>query len=209
METVASRVDVAQPPVPPEESARADFYSLLAAFFHHPPEGRLLRTLALAPSLDGGDKALAEAWSQLVAASDVVDEEAVAEEFEALFVGVGKAKVPVYAGHFTGALAVDHPRVRIIEDLAALGLAHPTRNHEPEDHFSGLFEAMRVLVAGGAGRAPASLAQQKQFFESHVRPGAGRFFAAVREAPESNYYRKVAAVGEVFVGIENESFNLG
>ena len=31
---------------------------------------------------------------------------------------------------------------------------------------------------------------------------------AVREAPESNYYRRVAAVGEAFVGIENESFNL-
>jgi hypothetical protein len=31
----------------------------------------------------------------------------------------------------------------------------------------------------------------------------------VREAPESNFYRRVAAVGEAFVGIENESFNLG
>jgi TorA maturation chaperone TorD len=68
---------------------------------------------------------------------------------------------------------------------------------------------MRVLVAGGAGRGPASLAEQKRFYESHVQPGVGPFLAAVREAPESNYYRKVAAVGEAFVGIENESFNLG
>ncbi len=208
METVLSRAEV-EPRVAQEEAARADFYALLAAFFHHAPDAKLLRTLALAPLLEGGEETMAHAWSQLVAASGVMEEEAAAEEYEALFVGVGKAKVSVYAGYFTGATAVEHPRVRIIEDLAALGLAHPPGNHEPEDHFSGLFEAMRVLVAGGAGRAPATLAQQKQFFESHVKPGAARFFAAVHEAPESNYYRKVAAVGEAFVGIETESFNLG
>ena len=67
---------------------------------------------------------------------------------------------------------------------------------------------MRVLVAGGAGRGPATLGEQKLFYEAHVKPGVGAFLAAVREAPESNYYRRVAAVGEAFVGIENESFNL-
>jgi TorA maturation chaperone TorD len=65
------------------------------------------------------------------------------------------------------------------------------------------------LVAGGAGRAPAEIEAQKRFYEAHVKPGVSRFLAAVREAPESNYYRKVAAVGEAFVAIENESFNLG
>ncbi len=99
--------------------------------------------------------------------------------------------------------------MRIIEDLAALGLARSSGVSEPEDHFAGLLDAMRVLVAGGAGRRAASLEEQKRFYEAHVKPGVGRFLAAVREAPESNYYRKVAAVGEAFVGIENESFNLG
>ena len=51
METVVSRVEV-EPPVSPEEAARADFYALLAALFHHAPDGKLLRTLALAPLLD-------------------------------------------------------------------------------------------------------------------------------------------------------------
>ncbi|HEX4943227.1 MAG TPA: molecular chaperone TorD family protein, partial [Usitatibacteraceae bacterium] len=170
---------------------------------------KLLRTLALAAPLEGGDGALADAWKALVAASAVMDEEAVAEEYETLFVGVGKAKVSVYAGWYTGAHAVDHPRVRIIEDLAALGLGHPAGIAEPEDHFAGLLDAMRILIAGGAGRAPSGIAEQKRFYELHLKPGVGAFLAALREAPESNYYRKVAAVGEAFVGIENESFNLG
>jgi TorA maturation chaperone TorD len=208
METVATRVEVERP-VAAEDAARADFYALLAALLHHAPDAKLLRTLALAPPIEGGNEALARAWNELVAASAVMDAEAAAEEYETLFVGVGKARVSVYSGWYTGAPAVDHPRVRIIEDLAALGLAHAAGNPEPEDHFAGLFDAMRVLVAGGAGRGAASLAEQKRFYESHVKPGVGAFLAAVREAPESNYYRKVAAVGEAFVGIENESFNLG
>lgn len=207
METVLARVDIERP-VAPEEAARADFYALLAALFHHAPDAKLLRTLALAPPM-GGDEALAQAWSQLVAASAVMDEEAAALEYETLFVGLGKALVSIHAGWYMGASAADHPRVRIIEDLAALGLARPADMPEPEDHFAGLFDAMRVLIAGGAGRSPSSIAEQKRFYEAHVKPGVGRFFAAVRAAPQSNYYRKVAAVGEVFVGIENESFKLG
>jgi TorA maturation chaperone TorD len=208
MEAVVSRVDV-QGPVATEEAARADYYALLAALFHHAPDGKLLRSLAISESMEGGDPALARAWIELVAASGVMDPEAAAEEFETLFVGVGKAKVSVYAGNYVGASSVNHPRVRIIEDLANLGLAKPAGITEPEDHFAGLFDAMRVLVAGGAGRAPSSVAEQKRFYETHVKPGVGRFLAAVREAPEANFYRKVAAVGEAFVGIENESFNLG
>ena len=207
METVASRAEV-ELPVAPEDAARADFYALLATLFHRAPDEKLLRTLAIAPPIDGGDAGLSRAWAELAAASAVMDEEAAAYEYDELFVGVGKAKVSAYAGWYTGAASVNHPRVRIIEDLAALGLARPPGVAEPEDHFAGLFDAMRVLVAGGAGRGPSSLAEQKHFYEAHVKPGVGAFLAAVREAPGSNYYRKVAAVGEAFVGIENESFNL-
>lgn len=209
MQTALSPVEVRRP-VADEEAARADFYALLGALFSRPPDEKLLRSLALAVPLEGGDQVLAKAWSELIAASSVMEPEAAAEEFETLFVGVGKAKVSCHAGYYQeGAMAVEHPRVRIIADLARLGLGRPAGVTDPEDHYAGLFEVMRILVAGGAGRQPASLAEQKRFYEAHVQPGVGRFLAAVREAAESNYYRKVAAVGEAFVGIENESFNLG
>ncbi len=208
MEATVSRVDVPRP-LPPEEAGRADFYALLAALFHHGPDARLLGTLAIAEPLDGGDPALAAAWSSLCEASAAMDPEAAAAEYESLFVGVGKAKVSIYAGFHGGAGGAQPQRVRLIEDLAALGLAFPAGRTLPEDHYAGLLDTMRVLVAGGAGRGPAGLPQQRAFFETHIAPGIGRFLAAVAEAPESNYYRKVAALAQAFVRIEIESFNLG
>ncbi len=193
----------------PEDAARANLYALLARLLSNAPDGALLRDIADAEALaDDGDVALARAWQGLVDASSVMEVDAAAEEYEALFVGVGKAPVPIYAGYYTGAAAADHPRVRIRADLAALGLAPRPDSTEPEDHFAGLFEAMRVLVAGGAGRSPANVAEQRRFFESHLEAGAGPFFAAVGRAAAANYYRRVAELGAAFTALEVESFQL-
>ena len=195
--------------VSPEDAARGDFYALLARFFASAPDAPLLASLAAADSIPAdGDPALARAWQGLVDASSVMDPDAAREEYAALFEAVGKAEVSVYAGFYGGAPSIDHPRVRIQADLAALGLARPASLTEPEDHYSGLFEVMRILVAGGASRGPAPVAEQKRFFETHLEPGLARFFAAVGRAPRANYYRHVAAVGAAFGALESESFQL-
>jgi TorA maturation chaperone TorD len=195
--------------LPPEEAARGDFYSLLARLLRGAPDMTLLRQLAAAPHLPSeGDAALVHAWAGLVDASSVMDADAAAEEFEALFAGVGKAVVSPFAGFYSGAPAADHPRVRIVRDLAKLGLAQRDAVTEPEDHFAGLLDVMRVLVCGGAGRAPASLAEQKTFFNEHLQPSLPKFFDALAGAKQSNYYRKVAAFGAAFAALERESFLL-
>lgn len=196
-------------PLAPEEAARGDFYALLARLLHSPPDGALLAQLAAAAPLpQDGDPDLAKAWRGLVDASAAMDADAAAEEYEHLFVGVGKSIVSLYAGFYGGAPSIDHPRVRIQADLAALGLARDARVTEPEDHYAGLFEVMRVLVAGAPGRAPASLDEQRRFFDRHLAPGLARFFAALGRAAPANYYRHVAAVGSAFTALETESFSL-
>ena len=208
MEAVAARVEVHQA-LPPEEEARGDFYALLARLFSTAPDSALIRSLADAEAIPSeGDPALGKAWGELVAASGAMDAEAAAEEYERLFVGVGKAQVSMYAGYYGGAMAVDHPRVRLSADLAALGLGRLDRVTEPEDHFATLFDVMRVLVAGGPGRAPAPLAEQKRFFEGHLQPGVAKFFHSMSAAEGANYYRKVAALGQAFTALEIESFQL-
>ena len=193
----------------PEEAARGNLYALLASLVHAAPDNGLLHRIARSGSLEpGGDPALSRAWDELVAASSAMDADAAAEEHDALFATLGKAAVSRYAGSYTGATAVDHPRVRIRADLAALGLAPRADATEPEDHFAALFEAMRVLVAGGAGRGPATIAEQRRFFEAHVAPGAPKFLAALASADASNYYRKVAALGAAFVALESQSFSM-
>ncbi len=207
METPAAPVQVHRP-LPPEEAARGDFYALLARLLHTGPDAALLGSIADAAPIAGGNAELAQAWRDLVDASSAMDPDAAEDEYESLFVGVGKAAVSIYAGHYSGALAIDHPRVRIQAELAALGLARPDHVTEPEDHFAGLFDVMRVLVAGGAGRGPAPLAEQKRFFDGHLRPGVARFLDAVARSDRANYYRKVAALGRAFMALETESFQL-
>ena len=98
--------------------------------------------------------------------------------------------------------------MRIQEDLAALGLARPATVTEPEDHLAGLLDVMRVLVAGGAGRAPAELATQRDFFQDYLAQVLPRCFAAMAVAAEANYYRHVAALGQAFAALECQSFEL-
>ena len=196
-------------PLAAEEAARADFYALLGRLFQAAPDGALLGAIAEAGALPSdGDAALARAWQDLVLASSAMDAEAALEEYDALFGGVGKAEISLYAGFYSGATAVEHPRVRIRADLAGLGLAPAEGTSEPEDHFAAIFDAMRVLIAGGAGRGPATVEEQRRFYEAHVRPGVSKFLAAVARAPKSNYYRRVAAVGAAFFAIETQSFQL-
>lgn len=208
MEAVATPIALHRP-LPPEEAARGDFYSLLARLLRDAPDMALLANLAAAPRLSAeGDATLGKAWDDLVNASSVMDGDAAAEEYEALFAGVGKAAVSIFAGYYSGAPAADHPRVRLVRDLAALGLARRDAVSEPEDHFAGLFDVMRVLISGGAGRGPAALAEQKTFFTNHLQPAVAKFFDALQRAPQANYYRKVAAFGAAFVALEAESFVL-
>jgi TorA maturation chaperone TorD len=208
MEAAAATVNLHRT-LPPEEAARGDFYALLARLFVAPPDMALLASLAAAEALPAdGDAALAKAWRDLVQASSAMDADAAAEEYESLFVGVGKSPVSVYAGFYTGAPAADHPRVRIQAALAALGLSRRDHVTEPEDHFAALLDVMRVLVAGGAGRPPATVAEQRRFFTDHLKLGLRPFFDAVIRAPRANYYRRVAEFGAAFAALETESFVL-
>src|SRR5260221_8329284 len=93
MQAAASPV-VIRGPLAPEEAARGDFYALLGRLFHAAPDAALLRELARAePIPPAGDAALAQAWQRLVHASSAMDEDAAAEEFDALFAGVCKSQV--------------------------------------------------------------------------------------------------------------------
>ena len=207
MSVAAAPVQFHKAPAP-EEAARGDFYALLARLLHAAPDGAMLASLAAADRLPpDADPALSKAWEELSLASSVMDADAASEEYDLLFVGIGKAPVSIYAGFYTGAFAIDHPRVRLQAELAAFGLEH-RRTTEPEDHFATLLDVMRVLVAGGAGRSPADIDEQRRFFEVYLESAAPRFFDAVAASDKSNYYRKVAALGLAFMAIESESFEL-
>jgi len=200
----------------PEDQARADFYALLARLFAAAPDAALLAAIAAAPRLasdtpggtsraEGDAKNIADAWDSLRAASAVMDPEGVGDEFQALFVGVGMSEVSLYASHYLGPQS-GRPLAAIRATLASLGLARRPGSSEFEDHLSVELETMRMLVAGDAGRRPATIAEQRAFCETHLLPWAFDCCTAISTSLLANYYRQAASFASCFMALERDSF---
>jgi len=198
----------------PEDQARADFYALLARLFSGPPDRELLRAIASAPPLAPAERAadenapagdLGAAWDALRAASAGAVEEAVRDEYQALFIGVGRSEISPYASHYLRG-KFGRPLADIRGALSDLGLARRASVSEFEDHIAVVFEAMRMLVAGDSERAPTEIGEQRAFFERFLMTWASDCCAAIQHSPVANYYRHVAQFTCCFVGVETAAF---
>lgn len=199
----------------PEDQARADFYALLARLYASAPDLPLLQAIAAAPALDGpafidplDSKAaqLRETWDAVRAASSVIGADAAAQEYVDLFVGVGKCEINLHASHWLTGFMMEKPLAEVRATLALLGIGRKADAIMVEDHLSALCEAMRLLIAGHAGRAPMDVTEQRRFFDKHIAPWAAICTGAIRAHPIANYYRRVADFTESFVALEHESF---
>jgi len=206
-QTVAMR----QAPAP-EDQVRADFYALLSRLYAAAPDAALLRTIAEAgelPAADGqrpnGD--LASAWRKLGQASEAMDPGAAAQEYQELFVGVGKSEVSLYASSYVPSVGTN-ALVEVRATLARLGLARKPGVGMYEDHLAAVCEIMRALIAGvpGAESAPPRpLVEQREFFGMHIAPWVFPCCSAIRACPIANYYLRVAEFTEFFMAIERDS----
>ena len=201
----------------PEDRARADFYALLARLFSGPPDTELLHAIAAAAPLEPaesvgeGDSAaldLAAAWDALRAASATADAETVRDEYQTLFVGIGRSEVSPYASHYLGRQS-GRPLAEIRAALADLGLARRSTVSEFEDHISVVFEAMRMLVAGDGERPPTDVAEQRRFFERYLMLWTPDCCTAIEHSSIANYWRHVAQFTRCFVGVETAAFAVG
>ena len=203
---------MSEPPAP-EDQARANFYALLSRLYTAAPDAALLHTIADAGELpvadaEGPAAGLATAWRMLGKASEAMDPDAAAEEYQNLFVGVGKSEVSLHAAAYvssagTSALAA------VRTTLARLGLGRKPEVSLYEDHLAAVCESMRVLIGGTGGpdaAAPHPLADQRDFFGMHVAPWVFACCNAIRACPIANYYRRVAEFTEFFMAIERDSF---
>ena len=193
-----------------EDQARADFYALLARLYAAAPDAVLLSSIAACDELSAdpaseGGRALADAWRKLIAASTAMDPAAAADEYQNLFVGVGKSEVSVH-----GSAYVKSPGTSLLIEvrasLAKLGLARQTGVNVYEDHLATVCETMRALITGAGQGEPFAFAEQREFFEFHVKPWVFNCCTAIQKSPVANYYRRVAEFTQVFMAIERDSF---
>ncbi|HKW84205.1 MAG TPA: molecular chaperone TorD family protein, partial [Burkholderiaceae bacterium] len=114
------------PPDDREELARAEIYGLLAALFYSAPNAELYEQLQVAPTEAPAPGAFLESsWMNLVAASRRLALEAAADEYAALFEGIGKPEVFLYGSYYAAGHLNEKPLVELRDALAALGLERP------------------------------------------------------------------------------------
>ena len=188
-----------------EETARADVYGLLATLLYAPPSQALLDTIAAAPAQ--GETVLEQAWVELVARCKTAQQEAVREEYEQLFMGVGKPEVMLYGSYYLSGFLMEKPLAELRTDLARLGLQRSQDVVESEDHLASLCEVMRYLIASD-DVVHANLAAQEKFFNAHMRAWVLDCCNALEASPNAKFYKPVAQLARVFFEIEMQAFDM-
>ena len=199
------QTDVAVP-IDPEDLARANLYALVSRLFYAPADPNLLAEISRA-SVEGDEEEAAglhTQWRNLQEACRSAFPALVRQEYERLFVGVGKAEVTPYLSGYAEPTSPDRYLVRLREQLAAWKLARRDSVFEVEDHVSGVSDVMRWLI-----ESRRSLAEQRAFFEAYVYIGAAPFYAAVQNAASTVFYKPVAAFAAGFLEVEKAAFEMG
>jgi TorA maturation chaperone TorD len=191
-----------------EEVSRAEIYGLLARLWLGPPDDDLAERLRQATSAGGdGDSPLQGPWRTLVDAMRATSVQTAADEYDALFEGVGKPELFLYGSYYLTGFLNERPLARLRDDLQALGLTRDVARAETEDHVAFLFEVMRYLIAGDAA-AVCNLEQQRRFFRTHLQPWIDPMCDAVEAHPRAGLWRAVAGMTRAFMQVETQGFDL-
>jgi TorA maturation chaperone TorD len=191
-----------------EETARAEIYGLLAQLFYAPPTHELLEAIRVAPTeAPTAGAYLEEPWRDFVGVARAMGDKQVADEYDALFGGVGKPELYLFASHYLSGFLNEKPVVRLRTDLAALGLSRDEAMPETEDHIAYLCEVMRYLIAGD-DVAVANLTHQQKFFSAHVQPWVTQMCDVVASHPKARFYSSLALFTKAFIHVEAQGFDM-
>jgi TorA maturation chaperone TorD len=189
-----------------EEMARAAGYSLLGALLSAPPDGDLLERLrSLTTDPAAADAHLTGHWHALRDAATAHSAADIADEFDALFIGLGRGELMPYASVYLTGFLQEEPLADLRDDLAALGLERQGDVHEPEDHAAIVCEVMAALIVE-PGEYSAD--QQEHFFSRHLQPWLADFFSDLAQADSARFYRSVGAFGCAFMELERRYFSM-
>lgn len=184
-----------------ENHIRQSIYSLLAYLFREPPNKETLEWL-LNLEIEGDETSpgMLAAWAVLVLAAKHSNPIQVRDEYQQLFIGIGRGEVlPFGSWYLTGSL-MELPLVAIRQDLRALGFERQEHTKEPEDHIAALLEVMSMLVEENEEN------QQAAFFNRHIAPWFERLCDDIKHADHAYFYSAVAELSTQFLMIEKIRF---
>ncbi|MGH6771151.1 MAG: Cro/CI family transcriptional regulator [Xanthobacteraceae bacterium] len=184
------------------DAARAQEYTLLAMLLSRAPDQALLDRLA---TLRGDPTPLGVAHAALSEAASRTSEERVEREYFNIFIGIGRGELLPYGSYYLTGFLHERPLARLRDHLMQLGIERAENQPEPEDHAAILCEVMAGLIGGRFAAAPGA---DRDFYERHLAPWIGRFFADLEQAEAADLYSKAGTLGRVFMEIETEAFAL-
>jgi len=191
-----------------EETARSELYGLLALMYYAPPATELIAILRLAVTeAPAAGAFLEEPWRALVGLSREMTDAAIQDEYNALFGGVGKPEVYLYASHFLSGFLNEKPLARLRTELNGLGLARGDAMLDTEDHIAYLCEVMRYLIAGD-DVAVANLTRQRAFFTSYLQPWVLALCDDLQQHPKARFYAALAELTRAFMAVETQGFDM-
>ena len=182
--------------------ARAQEYALLAALLTRAPDAGFLAKIS---ELRSDASPLGLAHAALAEAAEGTTAEKVEREYFDLFIGLRRGELMPYGSYYLTGFLLERPLARLRDDLAKIGIARVEGVVEPEDHAGILCEIMSGLASR---RLPALAESDRMIFDKHMVPWIGRFFSDLENASAADFYKRVGALGRVYVNIEAEAFDL-
>lgn len=187
-----------------EDQQRSNIYRLLARSLSASPDQELL-TLFI--QFAGDETVLGSAFAELGKTASKVSVEQAAEEYQNLFIGLGRGELLPFASYYLTGFLHEKPLARLRNDMVPLGIERDPSASEPEDHAGAIMDMMAGII-DGSFKNPASIDIQKKFFERHVGSWMPYFFKDLQEAKEASVYRPLGKIGEVFIEIERVAFDM-
>jgi TorA maturation chaperone TorD len=187
-----------------EDRVRGNVYALLGNLLAAAPDEALLDVLrSISPGPDD-EGLLAASWEMLAVAAQRADPAQLREEYDALFIGLGRGEVVPYGSWYLTGFLMEQPLAQLRGDLRELGIERQSGVHEPEDHAAALCDTMALLITDDT----VPLNRQHGFFTRHLEPWMGQFFRDLQKAPSARFYRAVGQLGEQFIGVEVQAFGV-
>ncbi|MET2897326.1 molecular chaperone [Vibrio rotiferianus] len=183
-----------------EQTLRTEIYLVLSALFRSAPSEEMIEFLT-SLEVEPSESAMQKAWIVLQQAAKDSNREALEDEYQDLFIGIGRGEVmPFGSWHMTGAM-MEKPLAEIRHDLELLGFERDENVKEPEDHIAALCEVMSMLTGEEEDL-------QQAVFNKHIAPWFNSFTQQLENAESANFYKPAAQLCEAFLTLEQVRFSV-
>ncbi|MCY0149368.1 molecular chaperone TorD family protein [Hoeflea sp. G2-23] len=186
------------------DQSRVHVYRLLARLLREPPDAPLLAILS---QMTADDSELGRAISDLAHSAAVTDLAASRDEYNVLFIGLGRGVLTPFGSYYLTGFLHEKPLARLRNDMRPLGIARSDDVKDPEDHVAALMEMMAGLIDGSFGAVQPGSAQ-RAFFDAHIASWTPHFFKDLESCASAGFYKPVGRIGRLFMAIEQEAFEM-